>query len=153
MMVGIPTSGKSTFIKTILDFPICKSAIVLSTDNYIDDVANSFNLTHDEVFAKYIKSATKQLNENLEKAIKNNQNIIHDQTNLTKKSRAKKLTRIPLVYKKIAVYTEITLEEALKRNKNRQGKVIPENTLTQMFENCELPTSEEGFDLIMKLAK
>lgn len=151
MMVGIPTSGKSTYVRSLFEDPYWQLATLLSTDNYLEEVAKNSNSTYNEIFDDYIKHATKKLNEDLENALKYKRPIIHDQTNLTKKSREKKLAKIPKDYQKIAVYSEITLEEAIKRNKTRPGNVIPQRVFMQMLEDYKIPTMDEGFDLIMRI--
>lgn len=151
MLSGIPTSGKSTYVSRLLEKPEFNNAIVLSTDNYIQKIAEQQNSTYDEVFDKTIKDANKQLNLDLSEAIKNNRSIIHDQTNLTIKSRAKKLKKIPDSYKKICVYSVIDLEEATKRNKTRPGKVIPLRVLMMMLDDFEIPTVDEGFDEVINI--
>ncbi len=151
MLSGIPTSGKSTYVSRLLEKPEFNNAVVLSTDNYIQKIADQENLTYDEVFDKTIKDANKQLNLDLSEAIKNNRSIIHDQTNLTIKSRAKKLKKIPDSYKKICAYSVIDLEEATKRNKTRPGKVIPLGVLMTMLDDFEIPTVDEGFDEVINI--
>ena len=151
MLSGIPTSGKSTYVSRLLEKPEFNNAVVLSTDNYIQKIADQENLTYDEVFDKTIKDANKQLNLDLSEAIKNNRSIINDQTNLTIKSRAKKLKKIPDSYKKICAYSVIDLEEATKRNKTRPGKVIPLGVLMAMLDDFEIPTVDEGFDEVINI--
>lgn len=151
MLSGIPTSGKSTYVSRLLEKPEFNNAFVYSTDNYIQKIADQENLTYDEVFDKTIKDANKQLNLDLSEAIKNNRSIIHDQTNLTIKSRAKKLKKIPDSYKKICAYSVIDLEEATKRNKTRPGKVIPLGVLMTMLDDFEIPTVDEGFDEVINI--
>lgn len=151
MLSGIPTSGKSTYVSRLLEKPEFINAVVLSTDNYIQKIAEQENSTYDEVFDKTIKDATKQLNLDLSEAITNNRSIIHDQTNLTIKSRAKKLKKIPDSYKKICAYSVIDLAEATKRNKTRPGKVIPLRVLMIMLDDFEIPTVDEGFDEVINI--
>jgi predicted kinase len=151
MLSGIPTSGKSTYVSFLLQKPEFHNAVVLSTDNYIEKVAKENNLSYNEVFENEIKAATKQLNVDLSEALKNNRPIIHDQTNLTQKSRAKKLKKIPDHYKKICAYSVIDLEEAQKRNKTRPGKVISTRVIMSMLEDFSIPTLDEGFDEIINI--
>ena len=151
MLSGIPTSGKSTYVSFLLQKPEFYNAVVLSTDNYIEKVAKENNLSYNEVFETEIKAAIKQLNVDLSEALKNNRPIIHDQTNLTQKSRAKKLKKIPGHYKKICAYSVINLEEAQKRNKTRPGKVISTRVIMSMLEDFSIPTLDEGFDEIINI--
>ena len=69
-------------------------------------------------------------------------------TNLSIKTRRKKLSKLSSYYSRGIVYFQITLEEALERNKHRDGKFIPESILKRMHHQFEVPTKEEGFDYI-----
>jgi predicted kinase len=138
MLSGIPTSGKSTYVSFLLQKPEFYNAVVLSTDNYIEKVAKENNLSYNEVFENEIKSAIKQLNVDLSEALKNNRSIIHDQTNLTQKSRAKKIKKIPDHYKKICAYSVIDLEEAQKRNKS----LICTKRISRISNACQVSRGE-----------
>lgn len=155
MMCGIPASGKSTYIQQGLDYTefFNTGYTFLSTDNYIEDKAKKEGKTYNEIFDSTIKEATEEMNKLLEFAIQNNMSIVWDQTNLTPKVRKKKLSKIPESYTKVAVYNQISLEEAMKRNKNRTGKVIPQRVLIQMHSVFVPPTEEEGFDKVIQFGE
>lgn len=148
MLVGLPTSGKSTFVENYINehLTAVKYATVISTDYYIDYYAKAQKRTYNEVFAEFVKTANREMNDCLKFAIANGKDIIWDQTNLTVKSRKTKLARIPDTYTKRAAYFPITLEEALRRNQTRPGKVIPEYVIESMHKTIEIPTLEEGFE-------
>lgn len=150
MFCGIPTSGKSTYVKKLKKMDYWHNAVVLSTDDYIEKVAEENGKTYNEVFKSTIDEATHHLEFSLKDAIANNKDIFWDQTNLSVKTRKQKLSNIPLQYRKGAVYFEVSLEEALERNKNRAGKTIPENTLKQMHSSFVIPTIEEGFGYVWR---
>lgn len=150
MLAGIPTSGKSSFVKKLMRFPQWQDVVVLSTDNYIERVAKDNDTTYNEIFSDVIDEATRQLEISLNEAKDKGKDIIWDQTNLTPKTRKKKLSRFSSSYKRTCVYFKIELEEALIRNKQRKGKFIPENVLTQMYEQFQIPTLAEGFDIIVR---
>lgn len=148
MLCGIPTSGKSTYVQKIKQIDFWKDAIVLSTDNYIEQHAKRLGQTYNEVFDDVIGDATKELELQLNFAKANNKNIIWDQTNLSVKARRKKLHKLPLYYHRGAVYFETSLEEALERNNHREGKFIPKDILKRMYHQFEKPTVGEGFDYV-----
>lgn len=148
MLCGIPTSGKSTYVESLLKIDYWINSVVLSTDYYIDYYAKKVGKTYNEVFDNYISVATDSMNKYLQFAIENNKNIIWDQTNLSVKTRRKKLSKLPSIYKIGAVYFEISLEEALERNKHREGKFIPESILKRMYHQFEKPTISEGFNYV-----
>ena len=150
-LCGIPCSGKSTYVNKLKKIPYWENAVVLSTDNYIEKVAQEHNTTYNEIFEDCISEATRQLELAFIMAKDKGKNIIWDQTNLSVKSRKKKLSKLPSFYARGVIYFEISLEEALERNKNREGKFIPENILKRMYHQLEIPTKNEDFDYVEKI--
>jgi predicted kinase len=142
MLIGVPGSGKSTWISNqdwANDIP------VVSSDRFIDEHAAKEGKTYNDVFADYIKIATRLMDNQVEICKANSSDIIWDQTNTNAKSRAKKLAALE-GYEKIAVVFR-TPEKAEhdRRLAGRIGKSIPENIMRSMIENFEMPTEEEGF--------
>ncbi len=150
MLCGIPTSGKTSYLANYVIEEVCFDYMVLSTDSYIDNRARDNNLTYDEAFNTFIKDAQRWLDWDREVAIRGNRSIIWDQTNLTPKARKSKLALIPAHYKKVAVWFDLSLEDAMVRNQNRPGKIIPPPVLKSMFRSFTPPTLSEGFDEIIK---
>jgi len=150
MLAGIPTSGKSTYVDKLLKLDYWQHSVVLSTDYYIEFYAKQQGKTYNEVFDEYIKEATKQMYSLLDFGVKNNKNIIYDQTNLSIKTRKKKLNKLPSHYQKGAIYFEVSLQEALKRNETRKGKFIPKDIIKRMYHQFEIPTIDEGFEYVEK---
>ena len=143
MLVGVPGSGKSTWIKNNKH-----DAVVLSTDNYIERYAMKTGKTYNDMFKELIDVATNEMGRDLEYAVKNNRDIIWDQTNLTVKSRKGKLNKIPKDYKKVAVYFSVP-KDLRDRLASRPGKTIPEPVIISMINQLQPPTKEEGFDEIV----
>ena len=152
MLCGIPTSGKSTYVEKLKKIPYWENAVVLSTDSYIEKQAQRLGRTYNEIFDDVIDDATRELELEFNEAKNDGRDIIWDQTNLTVKTRRKKLSKLPSWYHRGAVYFEITLEEALKRNETREGKFIPESIIKRMYHQFEIPTMTEGFDYVEKIA-
>ena len=148
MLCGIPCSGKSTYVNKLRAYEYWKDAVVLSTDNYIEEQAKRLGMTYNEVFQDCIDEATRQLEMSFVRAKEEGKRIIWDQTNLSIKTRKKKLTKVPSIYKRTVVWFQVDLEEALKRNETREGKFIPESILKRMYHQFEVPTLEEGFDFV-----
>ena len=148
MLCGIPCSGKSTYVNKLRAYEYWENAVVLSTDNYIEEQAKRLGMTYNEVFQDCIDEATRQLEMSFVGAKEEGKRIIWDQTNLSIKTRKKKLTKVPSIYKRTVVWFQVDLEEALKRNETREGKFIPESILKRMYHQFEVPTLEEGFDFV-----
>ena len=152
MLIGIPGSGKSTWIN---DFVIANgfkpdSYLVLSTDNYIEVAAEQCSKTYSECFKDYIEKAEHALQDDLNEAIFSNLDIIWDQTNTTVKSRKKKLAHPGLArYLKVAIYFDTPYETCLERIKQRPGKEIPIHIMESMRNSLAIPSRDEGFQSII----
>ena len=145
-LCGIPSSGKSTYVNKLKKIPYWENAVVLSTDAYIEKQAQRMGMTYNQIFDDVIDNATRELELAFIEAKDRGENLIWDQTNLTVKTRKKKLSKLPSFYARGVIYFEISLEEALERNKNREGKFIPESILKRMYHQLEIPTKNEDFD-------
>jgi predicted kinase len=143
LLCGIPASGKSTWAKNVPDI----NYRILSTDKWLDNKAKQLNKNYSEVFNEYIGEALEDFIEKLYLYIELRKNIIVDQTNYNIHSRYKKL-KLCDNYNKVAVYFEISLEDAIVRSCNR-GRTVPRAVLEKYYNDYERPTLEEGFDLII----
>ena len=147
MLIGVPGSGKSTWVKENCD-PLAYNLI--SSDNYIDKVAEKEGITYNEAFQKHIKKATEDMNKMAKYAFDNDRSVIWDQTNLTAKSRKAKLAMVPKHYKQITLYFTVPKDEEHKRRlDSRPGKTIPHHILKNMIESAEPPSYDEGFDHVL----
>lgn len=148
MLIGVPGSGKSTWIA---DQPWSKDCAIVSSDRYIDEEAHRQNKTYNDVFKDYIKIATRLMENHVLIAQANGKDIIWDQTNTSAKSRKAKLDKLP-DYEKIAVFFKTPpVDELTKRLASRPGKNIPWDVMTNMIKGLEFPTLEEGFSEIWKV--
>jgi predicted kinase len=151
MLVGIPCSGKSTYAEKLKTIPYWSNSVILSTDAYIEKQAQRCGLTYNQIFDECIDEATRQLELAFIEAKDKGKNLIWDQTNISRKTRKKKLSKLPSIYARGVIYFDVTLEEALRRNENREGKYIPKSVLKRMYHQLEVPTLEEGWDYVEKV--
>jgi len=150
MLVGVPASGKSTYVNGDLHERY-RDAIVLSTDNYIEKIANGSGITYSEAFSDNINAAQEQMYKTIAFAREHELDVIWDQTNLTNSSRKKKLAMFPDYYK-IAVFFKTPNDtELTERLASREGKHIPENVVRDMIKSLEVPALSEGFNEIIML--
>jgi predicted kinase len=144
--VGLPASGKSTYIKRNY-----KNHIVVSNDIIVDKYAVQNKIDYNEAFERIGKSKIIQLGmKDFKKALKTGKNIILDNTNLTKSIR-KQYLDLSEGYKKIALIFKIGKKEMQKRLKGREGKTIPDEVIEKMERSYEEPTKLEGFDEMIKI--
>jgi predicted kinase len=147
MLVGVPSSGKSTWVKSQRFDP---DTVIASTDDIIEREAAAQGKTYSEVFRMVVKRATREMNQLVRQAVAQDQNLVWDQTNTTVKSRASKLAAIPDHYRKIAVFFPTPEPKELDRRlATRPGKTIPWNIVQGMASQLEAPTVDEGFDEVV----
>jgi predicted kinase len=155
LLVGVPGSGKSTWVKNQFDqgFFDKDTHVVISTDDIIEEQAKLFGTTYNEIFDDTIKVAQKEANVRALKAFEDGKHVIWDQTNTTVKTRVKKLGIAPKHYAKFAVVFKTPDDAELKRRlESRPGKVIPRRVMHQMKKGLEVPTVEEGFHEVLHVA-
>lgn len=163
LLVGLPGTGKSTWTskfkrknrnqiinKSIFEnIGFKENLTVVSTDDIIQHIADEYRLTYNDVFDNVTYSFAEKMSHKLAKfAFDRNDIIIWDQTNLTIKSRAKKLALVPSNYIKIAVVFGVP-DDLPQRLQSRVGKHIPDNVMSGMIRNYQQPTTTEGFDNII----
>jgi predicted kinase len=144
MLIGVPGSGKSTYRATLP-----ATATVLSTDDRLELIAAQQGVTYNDVFRDHIAQAEKDMYQQAMQAFARGDDVIWDQTNLTKKTRAKKLILVPDSYEKIGVWFPTPEPaELTRRLQSRPGKTIPANIMLGMASQLQPPTRDEGFDEI-----
>lgn len=147
MLVGVPGSGKSTWVNQLTKN--MDKYYIASTDRLLEIYASMRGATYDDVFKENIGYAEKAMLTHVKDAIMYNYDIIWDQTNISRKSRAKKLAMIPNTYNKIAVFFPTPETGELDRRlASRKGKTIPPYVIDGMVEMLEEPRMDEGFDTI-----
>ena len=145
LMMGIPGSGKSTFVRKRRD--IFDNPIVVSRDK----IRFSLLEEGDEYFSKedeVLKEFTKQIVESLSHPMGD---TIVDATHLNGGSRRKILnliTRAGGSYDEVRViWLRTPLDIALKRNAKRTGRAfVPEDAIKNMYNSLTKPAIEEGID-------
>lgn len=147
MMVGVPGSGKTTFIKKHINEKIDKH---ISRDlirfSMLKDGDDYFS-KEKEVFNEFIR----QIDEAL---LITPRYVYVDATHLNKSSRARVLKRLKNVETYYAAFMDISLEDAKDRNRQRTGKAfVPEKSIEEMFKRLSYPTKDEGFSAIISIDK
>ena len=151
-MVGLPGSGKSTHLNFLNDASYAGPAeFVYSTDNYIEQIAYLNGWTYNQAFKKFIKPATKYMDEQVNLAFKQGYDVYWDQTNMSAKKRKGILSRVPSSYRKVCICrvpprNDAEWKELDRRLLSREGKTIPQHIIQSMADSYIAPSLEEGFD-------
>ena len=145
VLVGVPGSGKSTWIHNQI---WALGLTVVSTDVLVEQEAWRQGKTYNDVFDEYMPTAVELMAEQVVRAREAGHDIIWDQTSTTVASRARKFRMLP-DYEHIAVvFPTPKADELAARLASRPGKIIPDHVVSNMIDQFEQPTLEEGFDEI-----
>jgi len=146
LLVGIMTSGKSTYLKTI------EEKTTISFDELImghfeTTIYNNAWMYYTLLDYNEQEELMERLPDRLVKALNDDevQDIYIDMMNLTARNRKSWIKAVGRSATIKALYFPITLKTALERNKKRQGKFIPVEVIKSSFAKLEIPTCREGF--------
>lgn len=141
LMMGVPGSGKSTYVKNILKYG----------DIYIsrEEIRHSLLTEEDDYFAKE-KEVIKIFIDSIDKSLVMEEycgDVYADATHLSPKSRAQVLNQLKNKDKVSVIYLDIPLNVILERNARRKGRtLVPENIVYKMYNSIILPTRVEGIE-------
>lgn len=146
MVIGLPASGKDTYIKKLIANSE-ENFVHLSSDKIREELYGSEEIQGNpkEVFSIMNKRVMTNL------AIGNN--IIYNATNICSKNRRNVLKEVKKYkdYMSYAVIIGTTFEQCLKNNedrKNNGGRYIPPEVIKKMYYSFEPPHPFEGFNKI-----
>jgi predicted kinase len=141
-LIGVPASGKSTWVSTQ---EWARDCVVVSTDEFVEAHAREMGSTYSEVFKDYMPTAVQLMADKVIKAREEGKDIIWDQTSTTVKSRLRKFNMLR-DYDHIAVVFKTPDRDELDvRLSGRPGKHIPKRVVDAMIADFEMPNEEEGF--------
>ena len=158
ILVGLSGSGKSTHAKTL-------NQMICSTDKYVEEQANTLGISYDNSFkmsqsTDIFKKFTNYFYKEIEYCIKNNTNFVIDRTNLGSKIRFNLILKLRKMARKYGktitikcvyfVIPEKVIWQRLEHRKNIENKSISLMLIKEQIEKYELPTTEEGFDYLIK---
>lgn len=148
MLAGMPGCGKSTY-RAPYGFD------VVSSDIYIEACAEACGVTYNEIFSDVVGQAQDNMYAHLKTLLENGvKQIVWDQTNLTTKTRKKKLAEFNQFggkdYRKICLFFEPDWQLTMERNEARKerGRSIPMHVLESMFNTYQTPKKAEGWDYV-----
>ena len=134
MLIGLPASGKSSFLKD-------KDGFVISRDRIIHDLGgDNYNLAYNTVDMKLVDI---ELSKQKQQGLSFNK-VYVDMTNMTKKRR-NSLLNLYKNYKKTAIVFLVPFQELIKRK--RINKNISEDVYLMMMKSFTPPTYDD-FDQI-----
>ena len=137
MMVGLPGSGKSTYINKFF-----KERSIHSSDAIREELSGDAN--NQDINSKVFRVLHKRIKEDLIAG----KNVVYDATNISWKRRKaflQELSKIPCTKECIVMATPF--EVCLEQNKERD-RVVPYDVIERMYKNFDIPFYNEGWNHI-----
>ena len=149
-LIGPPASGKSTWVSKY-----GRNSVIISRDDIVDKLRVRYGWSYAETFKhhQFQKNVNQFLKKRISLALNSGRDIVVDMTNMSKKSRAGILNKVPLDYEKHAVVFNVSRDELIRRLKKRKeetGKEVPVDVVDMMIRRFEPPTRQE-FDKIEEI--
>ena len=142
MMIGIPGSGKSTWIREHLE----QSWVVLSPDAILENRYN-YEWTPDRAAEAWAESYQR-----FGYFLLQGRTMVWDATFTSPIIRSAILhTAKGAGYRVVAVFCDTPIEVCIERNASREREPVPQSTIIRMAENLVPPTQEEGFDTVQNI--
>lgn len=147
MMVGVPLSGKSTWIEQ-QNFDWEKT-VHITSDKYTRDQQTQEGGDFTGAFHAISQNLPDMISADVTMAVSKQQDIVWDQTNVSETLRRFKLGLVPDTYRKVAVVLQVPHIDTLNaRVSAMTDKNFPPELLDSMVKSFQMPTTEEGFDEI-----
>jgi len=154
ILVGPPGSGKSTYTSTLGDVDVfsldrCREAVLDRHRPEITDpkerYANAFDIcVHDckEEFDQLV-------NERWTECLRSSKDVVVDNTNLTRKSRARWVNDLHArKFHVVMVMFMVTLQTVQDRQSTRRDKEVPADVVRDMYMRLQEPLSTEYDELV-----
>ena len=149
VLIGVPGSGKSTYLKDKVYTPE-SAPIIISRDDTLMEFAKANNVpgNYSEVWNKLTPEDQKIVDQVLEnkfkKAFNDRENIIVDMTNMSNKAQRKWTNKVnaPKIYRAKATVFVTSYDEVYRRLKKREqetGKAIPDFVVKNMMKGFMVP--------------
>lgn len=142
ILVGLPCSGKSTYRAKRMGYThICRDDIIMEMAQ-----GKSYTEAFHSVDSAKVNA---ELDKRTKAAVRNQESVIFDLTNLVKARRAATLTQFKNYHKKAVVFLEdlVVVQVRNKARQEREGKFIPDEVYHNMMTSYTPPSYEE-FDEI-----
>jgi predicted kinase len=149
-LVGLPASGKSTYVQNFLD-SVAEDAqlpLVLSSDNILMNWADDAGISYQDAYVKWAPQAQEEVLSMAAYAADAGIDVVWDQTNLTRDQRADRMDIFPDTTTFIAVAFEAP-DDILADRLEQAGKDIPQHILDGMKAAYERPDHDEGFENVV----
>ena len=141
--VGLPGSGKTSWVKEFIEDNKDKTIDIISSDKIREEIFKDIgDQNHNNEVFDIMKRRTKE-------SLSQGHVVVYEATNISSKRRRALLKELKRYYDKaICLFKYKNLLNCLVDNENRK-KRVPSDVVDRMYRNFEIPHKNEGFDEII----
>lgn len=141
--VGLPASGKTSWVKGFIEDNKDKTIDIISSDKIREEIFKDIgDQNHNNEVFDIMKRRTKE-------SLSQGHVAVYEATNISSKRRRALLKELKRYYDKaICLFKYKNLLNCLVDNENRK-KRVPSDIINRMYRNFEIPHKNEGFDEII----
>ena len=141
--VGLPGSGKTSWVKGFIEDNKDKTIDIISSDKIREEIFKDIgDQNHNNEVFDIMKRRTKE-------SLSQGHVVVYEATNISSKRRRALLKELKRYYDKaICLFKYKNLLNCLVDNENRK-KRVPSDVVDRMYRNFEIPHKNEGFDEII----
>ena len=141
--VGLPASGKTSWVKEFIEDNKDKTIDIISSDKIREEIFKDIgDQNHNNEVFDIMKRRTKE-------SLSQGHVVVYEATNISSKRRRALLKELKRYYDKaICLFKYKNLLNCLVDNENRK-KRVPSDVVDRMYRNFEIPHKNEGFDEII----
>ena len=141
--VGLPGSGKTSWVKEFIEDNKDKTIDIISSDKIREEIFKDIgDQNHNNEVFDIMKRRTKE-------SLSQGHVVVYEATNISSKRRRALLKELKRYYDKaICLFKYKNLLNCLVDNESRK-KRVPSEVIKRMYRNFEIPHKNEGFDEII----
>ena len=141
--VGLPSSGKTSWVDDFIGENQGKVIDVISSDKIREEVFNDIeDQNHNSEVFDLMKRRTKE-------SLSQDHIAIYEATNISSKRRRALLNELKKYYDKAICLFKYKRLSACQIDNEKRDREVPSNVIDRMYRNFEIPHKSEGFDEII----
>ena len=141
--VGLPSSGKTSWVDDFIGENQGKAIDVISSDKIREEVFNDIeDQNHNSEVFDLMKRRTKE-------SLSQGHIAIYEATNISSKRRRALLKELNKYYDKAICLFKYKRLIACQIDNEKRDREVPSNVIDRMYRNFEIPHKNEGFDEII----
>ena len=141
--VGLPSSGKTSWVDNFIGENQGKTVDVISSDKIREEMFNDIeDQNHNSEVFDLMKRRTKE-------SLSQGHIAIYEATNISSKRRRALLNELNKYYDKAICLFKYKRVSVCQIDNEKRDREVPSNVIDRMYRNFEIPHKNEGFDEII----